>query len=166
MLTNKQAQRLLHMICYDQETNVKIEANMEQKVQIVRILENLEQWSLRISLLDLQLMYKQTQSNSSEFSSWLDTVARAAIDVFIPNEERKHGEKPPIWLVAPLVAKLPCEVQGRILKVAGQVLESTNSFGTKNKSSENAENSATSGRKRSVQINHQPFLGKNFGIYL
>jgi mediator of RNA polymerase II transcription subunit 12 len=161
MLTNKQAQRLLHMICYDQETNAKIEANMDQKAQIVRILENLEQWSLRISLLDLQLMYKQTQSISSEFSSWLDTVARAAIDVFIPNEERKT-RKPPIWLVAPLVAKLPCEVQGRILRVAGQVLESTNSFGTKNKSSENSENSSTSGRKRSVQINHQPFLGRKF----
>jgi mediator of RNA polymerase II transcription subunit 12 len=159
MLTNKQAQRLLHMICYDQETNSKIESNMDQKVQIVRILENLEQWSLRISLLDLQLMYKQTQSSSSEFSSWLDTVARAAIDIFIPNEDRKLGKKPPIWLVAPLVGKLPC-VQGRILKVAGQVLESTNSFGTKNKSSESTENSAPSGRKRSVQINHQPFLGK------
>lgn len=159
MLTNKQAQRLLHMICYDQDTNAKIEANMDQKAQIVRILENLEQWSLRISLLDLQLMYKQTQSISSEFSTWLDTVARAAIDVFIPNEDRKLDKKPPIWLVAPLVAKLPCEVQGRILKVAVQVLESTNSFGMKNKTSENAENPASSGRKRSVQIDHQPFLG-------
>lgn len=159
MLTNKQAQRLLHMICYDQEANSKIEANMDQKAHIVRILENLEQWSLRISLLDLQLMYKQTQSNSSEFSSWLDAVARAAIDVFIPNDERNVGKnKPPIWLVAPLVAKLPSEVQGRILKVAGQVLESTNSFGVKNKSSENNENNGTTGRKRSVQIDHQPFL--------
>lgn len=159
MLTSKQAQKLLHMICYDQDTNVKIESNMDQKAQIVRILENLEQWSLRISLLDLQLMYKQTQSNSSEFSSWLDTVARAAIDVFIPNEEKKSIKQPPIWLVAPLVAKLPCEVQGRILKVAGQVLESTNSFGTKAKSSENTESSGNLGRKRCVQINHQPFLG-------
>lgn len=159
MLNKKQAQRLLHMICYDQDTNAKIEANMDQKAQIVRILENLEQWSLRISLLDLQLMYKQTQSISSEFSSWLDTVARASIDVFIPNDERKVTRKPPIWLVAPLVAKLPCEVQGRILRVAGQVLESTNSFGTKNKISDIAENSGSVSRKRSIQIDHQPFLG-------
>lgn len=159
MLTHKQAQRLLHMICYDQETNLKIEANMDQKAQIVRILENLEQWSLRISLLDLSLMHKQTQSKPQEFSGWLDTVARAAIDVFIPNEERKQGRKAPIWLVAPLVENLASEVQGRILKVAGQVLESTNSFGTKNKSSETSENSVNSGRKRSVQIDHQPFLG-------
>jgi mediator of RNA polymerase II transcription subunit 12 len=165
-LKNHQAQRLLHMIVYDQETNTKIEANKDQnkeqkqKQQIVRILENLEQWSLRISLLDLQLMYKQTQSNSSEFSSWLDTVARAAIDIFIPNEERKLKKiKSPIWLVAPLVAKLPSEVQGRILKVAGQVLESTNSFGTKNKSSENLEGNGTTNRRKSVQIDNQPFLG-------
>lgn len=89
MLTNKQAQRLLHMICYDNETNIKIEANLDQKSMIVRILENLEQWSLRISLLDLQLMYKQTQANSQEFSNWLDMVARAAIDVFIPTEEKR-----------------------------------------------------------------------------
>ena len=72
---------------------------------------------------------------------------------------RSEREEPPIWLVAPLVAKLPSEVQGRILKVAGQVLESTNSFGVKSKSSENNENSTTIGRKRNVQINHQPFLG-------
>ena len=90
MLTNKQAQRLLHMICYDNETNIKIEANLDQKSMIVRILENLEQWSLRISLLDLQLMYKQTQANSQEFSNWLDMVARAAIDVFIPTEEKRY----------------------------------------------------------------------------
>lgn len=160
MLTNKQAQRLLHMIVYDQEINTKIDANMDQKSQIVRVLENLEQWSLRISLLDLQLMYKQTQSNSSEFSTWLDTVARAAIDVFIPNDERKFAKtKPPIWLIAPLVAKLPSEVQGRILKVAGQVLESTNSFGVKSKSTDSSEGSSTNGRKKSIQIDNQPFLG-------
>ena len=41
---------------------------------------------------------------------------------------RSEREEPPIWLVAPFVAKLPSEVQGRILKV---VLESTNSFSEK-----------------------------------
>jgi mediator of RNA polymerase II transcription subunit 12 len=85
MLSDKQAQRLLHMICYpDNDTNMKSE--MEPKAIISRILENLEQWSLRISWLDLQLMYKQTASNSVELSNWLDMVARAAIDVFQINE--------------------------------------------------------------------------------
>lgn len=81
MLTSKQAQRLLHMICYpENESNIK--AGMDQKSIIVRILENLEQWSLRISWLDLTLMFKQTNKNTPEQSNWLDMVARAAIDVF------------------------------------------------------------------------------------
>lgn len=44
--------------------------------------QNLEQWSLRMSWLDLQLMFNQYQNGSSELSAWLDTVARAVINVF------------------------------------------------------------------------------------
>lgn len=79
-----------------------------------------------MSWLDLQLMFKQFSPNSSELSQWLDTVAKAAIDVFQLNtsydspklEERKNEKKhqSSIWLVAPLVSKLPSAVQGRILK--------------------------------------------------
>lgn len=35
-----------------------------------------------MSWLDLQLMFKQFLSGSSELSAWLDTVARAVINVF------------------------------------------------------------------------------------
>lgn len=35
-----------------------------------------------MSWLDLQLMFKQFNNNSSELNQWLDTVAKAAIDVF------------------------------------------------------------------------------------
>lgn len=45
--------------------------------------KNLEQWSLRMSWLDLQLMFKQFTPNSPELNQWLETVARAAIDVFL-----------------------------------------------------------------------------------
>lgn len=79
-----------------------------------------------MSWLDLQLMFKQFSPNSSELSQWLDTVAKAAIDVFQLNapydlpklDERKNEKKQQgsIWLVAPLVSKLPSAVQGRILK--------------------------------------------------
>lgn len=93
MLTSKQAQRLLHMICYpEQESNIK--AEMDQKSIIVRILENLEQWSLRISWLDLTLMFKQTVKNSPEQSSWLDMVARAAIDVFHEHDDVQKWDLP------------------------------------------------------------------------
>ena len=33
-----------------------------------------------------------------------------------------------VWLVAPLISKLPSGVQGQVLKQAGQVLENSNTF--------------------------------------
>ena len=41
---------------------------------------------------------------------------------------RPELSKEGVWLVAPLIAKLPTAVQGRVLKAAGQVLESGNNF--------------------------------------
>ena len=87
-----------------------------------------------MSWLDLQLMFKQFPASSNELSQWLDTVAKAAIDVFqltnpaaynlsadgtglASTDPKKPGS---IWLVAPLVSKLPSAVQGRVLKVAGR----------------------------------------------
>ncbi|XP_020279147.1 mediator of RNA polymerase II transcription subunit 12 isoform X2 [Pseudomyrmex gracilis] len=150
MLTPRQAQKLLHMICYP---DTPTEAFIDQKTHITNILENLEQWSLRMSWLDLQLMYKQFTPGSSELSQWLDTVAKAAIDVFQLNNtlsskpDKRSGS---IWLVAPLVSKLPSAVQGRVLKVAGQVLESGNWSKTAGRER---------GRSKSPSLfNHQPFL--------
>ncbi|KAG4072103.1 hypothetical protein HA402_015602 [Bradysia odoriphaga] len=172
MLTPKQAQRLLHMICYpENESNIKSE--MDQKSIIVRILENLEQWSLRISWVDLQLMFKQTNTNTSspspELNHWLDTVARAAIDVFhVKPNQYKQDKSKSMWLVAPLVSKLHSSVQGRILRVAGNVLESTNFFTTTTKKvkDENNEDSNESNdgmekmeKPRAPQMSHQAFLG-------
>lgn len=83
-----------------------------------------------MSWLDLQLMFKQYSVNTPELSQWLDTVAKAAIDVFQLNapsgctpksEDSKKSEArnktSSIWLVAPLIAKLSGAVQGRVLKV-------------------------------------------------
>ncbi|CAH4017296.1 unnamed protein product [Pieris brassicae] len=138
VLTPRQAQRLLHMICYPDSAS-HTHPDLDQKTMITRLLENLEQWSLRMSWLDLQLMFKQFQSGSSELSAWLDTVARAVINVFQqpapppPDKDRMGTERgvvstskwsQSVWLVAPLVAKLPPAVQGRVLKQAGQILES------------------------------------------
>lgn len=129
MLTLKQVQRLLHMICYP-ENEYSLIADMDQKSIIVRILENLEQWTIRISKLDLELMYQRTLNSNPDRSNWLDIVARASIEAFqvVESETGKDGRpKNSTWLVAPLISKLPA-VQGRILKVAGQVLESTTLF--------------------------------------
>ncbi|XP_030027679.1 mediator of RNA polymerase II transcription subunit 12 isoform X3 [Manduca sexta] len=138
MLTPRQAQRLLHMICYPDSAS-HTHPDLDQKTMITRLLENLEQWSLRMSWLDLQLMFKQFPSGSAELSAWLDTVARAVINVFQqpapppPDKDRMGTDRgvvttskwsESVWLVAPLVAKLPAAVQGRVLKQAGQILES------------------------------------------
>lgn len=125
---------------------------------ISRILENLELWTLRMSWLDLQLMFKQFSANSPELSQWLETVAKAAIDVFqlsspspeSGSEDKKHDTAKSIWLVAPLISKLPSAVQGRVLKVAGQVLE-TNGWIREPKVKRTRED------VQSI-LSHQPFL--------
>lgn len=115
-----------------------------------------------MSILDLQLMFEQFSPNSPDLSQWLDTVAKAAIDVFQLNapydnpvpEEKKNEKKQQasIWLVAPLISKLPSAVQGRVLKVAGQVLEN----GGWCKEQKNKPRSC--GGEGQSLATHQPFL--------
>lgn len=166
MLKANQAQRLLHMICYP-ENESYLKSEIDQRAIITRILENLEQWSLRISWLDLQLMYKQTSQN--ELSTWLEMVARAALDVFqiLDGNGKQDKPKSSIWLVSPLVSKLPSAVQGRILRVAGHVLEQGKFFNPKSKetsngnggSGSNSNGSQNNGKKKTGNLNHQAFLG-------
>lgn len=50
-----------------------------------------------MSWLDLQLMFRQFSSNSPELNQWLDTVAKAAIDVFqlssLPSNSQNPDDK-------------------------------------------------------------------------
>ncbi|XP_046669089.1 mediator of RNA polymerase II transcription subunit 12 isoform X4 [Homalodisca vitripennis] len=177
MLSPKQAQRLLHMICYP-DSDAHSEINLDHKSIIVNILENLDLWTLRMSWLDMQLMYKQLASGSQELNQWLDTVAKAAIDVFqltavttnTDADSDKKSKSQSMWLVAPLVSKLPSAVQGRVLKVAGQVLES-GSWGGGGNQSGNTPSSRNKESSRTPQhtppprhpptpslSHHQPFL--------
>lgn len=55
-----------------------------------------------------------------------------------------------IWLVAPLVSKLPSAVQGRVLKVAAQVLESGGWCREQKNKRSNPESQSL--------FSHQPFL--------
>lgn len=75
-------------------------------------------------------MFKQFSPGSPDLSQWLDTVANAAIDVFqlgsgaeLAKDDKAIIRKRSgnIWLVAPLVSKLPSAVQGRVLRVAGKL---------------------------------------------
>lgn len=133
MLSSKQAQRLLHMICYP-ETASGSDISLDSRTIITNILENSDQWTLRMSWLEMQLMFKQFSPNSPDLNQWLDIVAKAAIDMFqhnlnTQNKSESIKKTHSMWLLAPLISKLPSAVQGRVLKVAGQVLESGNMIG-------------------------------------
>uniref|UniRef100_A0A8D9FIE5 Mediator of RNA polymerase II transcription subunit 12-like protein n=1 Tax=Cacopsylla melanoneura TaxID=428564 RepID=A0A8D9FIE5_9HEMI len=156
MLSPKQAQRLLHMICYPERAANMDPNTMDYKTIIIHVLENLDQWTLRMSWLDMQLMYQQFASmankgNSSvELNQWLDTVAKAVVDIFQVHPNVKPSEKGKIkaesmWLVAPLISKLPSAVQGRVLKAAGQVLENCNLVGCSSTGSGSSSSSGGGG---------------------
>ncbi|XP_067647915.1 mediator of RNA polymerase II transcription subunit 12 isoform X2 [Eurosta solidaginis] len=183
MLSTKQVQRVLYMICYP-EAEYNIISEMDQRSMIVRILENLEQWTLRISWLDLELMYRQSMNNPTDLNNWLDTVAKAAIDVFQSNDistnsgTEMHTKKQSTWLIAPLVSKLTPAVKGRVLRVAGRALESMHFFAKLPKSDGNSSGNAEDRDKnlslsinysygglntmsciKKFSLNYQPFLG-------
>lgn len=53
--------------------------------------QDLDEWTLRISWLDLHLMYEQQKSNPQELNAWLDNVAQAAIEVFHLNHDQNQS---------------------------------------------------------------------------
>ncbi|KAG1673141.1 Mediator of RNA polymerase II transcription subunit 12-like protein [Nymphon striatum] len=185
MLSNRQAQQLLQLICHPGcSLNSEVRSDdsstltSECKQHVIRILQNLDQWTLRVSWLELLLMYKQSQA-SNELNAWSDSLARATIDIFQLTSEELSSSKSNsknnsknsnsgvanvqlyvvkakknshnIWLVAPLISKLPSAVQGRVLKAAAQVLESGN-WSTKSKDKDKNVQRSTS------LLGQQPFL--------
>lgn len=163
-LSHKEAQHLLNMICNPKliATNALPENEIDQKQTIAKHLQNLEEWTIRVSWLQLQLMFAQcSQTSSTEVSTWLDNVAKATVDFFQNASEEvnkqmvgagmfspKRGvkghpiakqqipdnsvssNKDKVWLIAPLISKLHSSVQGKILKVAANVLETGNWMST------------------------------------
>ncbi|CAG7719777.1 unnamed protein product [Allacma fusca] len=80
IVSPRQAQRLLHLICYPDMPLP--EDSLDPRTHIPRIMEGLDQWNLREAWLALTLQNKQLTSSPMEHQSWLDVVARAALDVF------------------------------------------------------------------------------------
>ena len=62
------------MICYPVESRREIDIEMSNKDIINRILKTLDMWTLRVSLWELNLMFKQANTNAvSELLSPLGT---------------------------------------------------------------------------------------------
>ncbi|XP_010179374.1 PREDICTED: mediator of RNA polymerase II transcription subunit 12-like protein, partial [Mesitornis unicolor] len=192
VLSNKQAQKLLQLICYPHGVKECTEGDNPQRQHIKRILQNLDQWTLRQSWLELQLMIKQCtkepgSGSVAEMNSLLDNIAKATIEVFqqsadlnnnssnsgiglfSPNSvgnadtsnTRQNGKKTflssserrGVWLVAPLIAKLPTSVQGRVLKAAGEELEKGQHLGSSSKKERDRQK-----QKSMSLLSQQPFL--------
>ncbi|XP_054168464.1 mediator of RNA polymerase II transcription subunit 12-like protein isoform X2 [Oppia nitens] len=206
-LTHKEAQHLLNMICHPKLIAMHSlqEMDSDQKISIAKILQNLDEWSIRVSWLQLQLMYAQSQN---EVNTWLENVAKATVDYFQNSSEEmakyphnisqltlfspksgpkqafykqsnrmsdSHNQRDRVWLIAPLISKLPTTVEGKILKVAANVLESGNwmtnatnqsfqgsSYSSKNKDrsfqqQKNSSNNSCNSSPPSL-LSHSPFL--------
>ncbi|XP_072474419.1 mediator of RNA polymerase II transcription subunit 12-like protein isoform X5 [Notamacropus eugenii] len=192
VLSHKQAQKLLQLICYPHGIKECTEGDDVQRQHIKRILQNLDQWTLRQSWLELQLMIKQCMKEPgsgavAEMNCLLDNIAKTTIEVFQQSADlnnnssnsgiglfnpnaigngdtsntRQNGKKTflssserrGVWLVAPLIAKLPTSVQGRVLKAAGEELEKGQHLGSSSKKERDRQK-----QKSMSLLSQQPFL--------
>ncbi|KAI4897312.1 hypothetical protein NFI96_034020, partial [Prochilodus magdalenae] len=181
VLVNIQAQRLLQLICYPHRQLDSEEGDNPQRQRIKRILQNMDQWTMRQSSLELQLMIKQSSNN--ELHSLLENIAKATIEVFQKSAEMNSSnpswngsaassssvsnsnnasklkpvlsssERSGVWLVAPLIAKLPTSVQGHVLKAAGEELEKGQHLGSSSRKERDRQK-----QKSMSLLSQQPFL--------
>uniref|UniRef100_A0A8C1JEH9 Mediator complex subunit 12 n=1 Tax=Cyprinus carpio TaxID=7962 RepID=A0A8C1JEH9_CYPCA len=181
VLVNIQAQRLLQLICYPHRQLDSEEGENPQRQRIKRILQNMDQWTMRQSSLELQLMIKQSSNNVSrsvfELYSLLENIAKATIEVFQKSAEMNSSnptwngsavssssvsnsnntaissERSGVWLVAPLIGKLPTSVQGHVLKAAGEELEKGQHLGPSSRKERDRQK-----QKSMSLLSQQPFL--------
>uniref|UniRef100_A0A8C9TFQ7 Mediator complex subunit 12 n=1 Tax=Scleropages formosus TaxID=113540 RepID=A0A8C9TFQ7_SCLFO len=178
VLVNIQAQRLLQLICYPHRQLDSEEGDNPQRQRIKRILQNMDQWTMRQSSLELQLMIKQSSNN--ELNSLLENIAKATIEVFQKSAElnsnnpsangvvrrissmcryilcmfvHSSSERSGVWLVAPLIAKLPTSVQGHVLKATGEELEKGQHLGSSSRKERDRQK-----QKSMSLLSQQPFL--------
>lgn len=89
VLSHKQAQQLLYMICHPRnpsaiESNKIAETEAELKAQTLKILSNLDEWRLGVNVLQLELIYAQVTAlqSSIDLTGWLDCIAKATLEFF------------------------------------------------------------------------------------
>ena len=131
MLDATQAQRLLRLICMQHKNNSEVDVAKDSasRRRILRkILENLDEWNLRISTVDIKLMHHQLSASSSA-SEWLDAAAGAIVDIFKLSDEleddsakvaKKAKKFNSIWIIPYLVRNLKF-LQSRVLKVSFKI---------------------------------------------
>lgn len=90
------AQNLVNMICHHKQMNLlnnHVNEKSDPKQIIQRVFHNIDEWSIRISWVQLNLIYEQLlqqQQNNTQPSNlndilpekWLDNIARAVVDYY------------------------------------------------------------------------------------
>uniref|UniRef100_A0A8C0ZIG5 Mediator complex subunit 12 n=1 Tax=Cyanistes caeruleus TaxID=156563 RepID=A0A8C0ZIG5_CYACU len=169
VLSSTQAQRLMQLICYPHRLLDNEEGENPQRQRIKRILQ--VQSAGRICVLVI------------EMNSLLENIAKATIEVFQQSAETSSAsctgngvnnissstsatpasnkskpilsslERSGVWLVAPLIAKLPTSVQGHVLKAAGEELEKGQHLGSSSRKERDRQK-----QKSMSLLSQQPFL--------
>uniref|UniRef100_A0A8C3MP23 Uncharacterized protein n=1 Tax=Geospiza parvula TaxID=87175 RepID=A0A8C3MP23_GEOPR len=181
VLSSTQAQRLMQLICYPHRLLDNEEGENPQRQRIKRILQVQllaeSECALREGLAYLFLPYFQ------EMNSLLENIAKATIEVFQQSAETSSAsctgngvnnissstsatpasnkskpilsslERSGVWLVAPLIAKLPTSVQGHVLKAAGEELEKGQHLGSSSRKERDRQK-----QKSMSLLSQQPFL--------
>ena len=152
---------------------------------LTKILENLDEWNLRIATVDIKLMYNQLAFTSTgESGAWLDAAAGAIVDIFRLVESDDQGssgttmdiDEPEdknsnanrrkkfnsVWIIPYLVRNLKF-LQSRVLKVSCQILECGNMFKSAVKpqargGAGNRKDTTSAKEQSKGSAGHQPFL--------
>ncbi len=136
MLSTKQAQKLLRFICHPLseppvETATSEEDTTDHKKLVTNIMRRLDKWNVRISAVDVRLMFHQ--SSGPEGNAFLDEAASAIVQLFDVNnaiESKDGGDSegsdttvPAATALIPYLVKHLKFLQSRVLKKSGNLLD-------------------------------------------
>uniref|UniRef100_A0A3P8YKQ4 Mediator complex subunit Med12 domain-containing protein n=1 Tax=Esox lucius TaxID=8010 RepID=A0A3P8YKQ4_ESOLU len=153
VLVNIQAQRLLQLICYPHRQLDSEEGDNPQRQRIKRILQ-LYSLLENIAKATIEVFQKSAELNSNNISG--NGSAGAGGSASNSNASKTKpvsSERSGVWLVAPLIAKLPTSVQGHVLKAAGEELEKGQHLGSSSRKERDRQK-----QKSMSLLSQQPFL--------
>uniref|UniRef100_A0A6Q2Y7J9 Mediator complex subunit Med12 domain-containing protein n=1 Tax=Esox lucius TaxID=8010 RepID=A0A6Q2Y7J9_ESOLU len=155
VLVNIQAQRLLQLICYPHRQLDSEEGDNPQRQRIKRILQ-LYSLLENIAKATIEVFQKSAELNSNNISGNGSAGAGGSASNSNASKTKpvlSSSERSGVWLVAPLIAKLPTSVQGHVLKAAGEELEKGQHLGSSSRKERDRQK-----QKSMSLLSQQPFL--------
>ncbi len=96
-LPAQQAQHLLRLICHTAETggagagDTSTGRNQQPDRVIARLISELDEWSLRASMIDIKLMYLLEKKGGESVNSWLEDVSKCIVEAFKLGESNANS---------------------------------------------------------------------------